>query len=96
VGGQQVSHAEINALKGCMDACSLFELKQRGCFYTWNNKHVYSRIDRLLVNTEWLDVFTKSEATFLPQGVSDHSPVVISFYWNRLDILICGLCTLSF
>ncbi|KAJ8421615.1 hypothetical protein Cgig2_010182 [Carnegiea gigantea] len=71
-GGQQLSHAEINALKGCMDACSLFELKQKDCFYTWNNKHVYSRIDWLLVNTEWLDVFTESEAAFLPQGVSDH------------------------
>lgn len=27
VGGQQVSHTEVNALKGCMDACSLFDLK---------------------------------------------------------------------
>ena len=61
-----------------MDACSLFELKQKGCFYSW--KHVYSRIDQVLVNTEWLDVFTEGEATFLPHGVSDHLLVVISFY----------------
>ncbi|KAJ8449521.1 hypothetical protein Cgig2_005543 [Carnegiea gigantea] len=27
--GQQVSHTEVNALKRCMDACSLFELKQK-------------------------------------------------------------------
>ncbi|KAJ8438560.1 hypothetical protein Cgig2_024649 [Carnegiea gigantea] len=48
VGGQQASHLEINALKGRMDVCSLVALRQNGCFYTWNKKHVYSRIDQAL------------------------------------------------
>uniref|UniRef100_A0A0V0HW66 Putative ovule protein n=1 Tax=Solanum chacoense TaxID=4108 RepID=A0A0V0HW66_SOLCH len=37
----------------------LCELKSSGAFFTWNNKQgetnqVYSRIDRVLVNEEWI------------------------------------------
>ena len=34
------------------------------------------KIERVLVDHEWLEGVADSEAQFLPEGVPDHSPVV--------------------
>ena len=42
------------------------------------NIRVYTKIDRCLINIEWstrVDVI----ATFLSEGISDHTPIMISF-----------------
>ncbi|XP_062118440.1 uncharacterized protein LOC133832068 [Humulus lupulus] len=66
----------------CLTTCHLEDLKFSGCFYTWNNKQraderVYSKIDRALVNSKWTDHFPNSEAVFLPEGIFDHSPILV-------------------
>ncbi|XP_062099752.1 uncharacterized protein LOC133805587 [Humulus lupulus] len=66
----------------CLTACHLEDLKFSGCFYTWNNKQraeerVYSKIDRALVNSKWTNHFPNSEAVFLPEGIFDHSPILV-------------------
>ncbi|XP_028097019.1 uncharacterized protein LOC114296888 [Camellia sinensis] len=60
----------------------LVDLSYGGCQFTWANKrtsgdYIASKIDRVLVNEAWLDAFPASFATFLPSGISDHSPAVI-------------------
>ncbi|XP_074288604.1 uncharacterized protein LOC141613760 [Silene latifolia] len=49
---------------------------------TWNNKQPpetrkYSRLDRFLVNAEWISVFPDLFAMFLPEGLFDHNPCVV-------------------
>ncbi|XP_043697062.1 uncharacterized protein LOC122647823, partial [Telopea speciosissima] len=49
---------------------------------TWNNRQsgdtrICCKLDRVMVNLAWMDVFRSSEATFHPPGLSDHSPVVV-------------------
>ena len=39
-----------------------------------------SKIDRALINKNWYENFVNSEAVFMPEGVFDHSPILISFY----------------
>ncbi|XP_062118594.1 uncharacterized protein LOC133832241 [Humulus lupulus] len=73
------------ACRDCMTSCQLEDLKFSGCFFTWNNKQqnderVCSKIDRAMVNSKWTDVFQESKATFFPEGIFDHSPIIISFY----------------
>lgn len=41
----------------------------------------YSKIDRVLVNMEWLNCIPDCTANFLPPGVSDHSPAIL--IWNE-------------
>ncbi|KAK9733590.1 hypothetical protein RND81_04G076900 [Saponaria officinalis] len=62
----------------------LEESATTGCEYTWTNKQdglarKWMRLDRALVNSDWLAAFLSSSAEALPAGVSDHSPVVVSF-----------------
>ncbi|KAL7246796.1 hypothetical protein ACSBR2_001828 [Camellia fascicularis] len=62
----------------------LEDLSYKGCQFTWSNKRgdgefITSKIDRVLVNEKWLTVNPNSFAHFLPSGVSDHSPTVVSF-----------------
>ncbi|XP_062116352.1 uncharacterized protein LOC133830395 [Humulus lupulus] len=78
------------SLRDCMSHCQMEDLKFSGCFYTWTNKQrpedrVYSKIDRAMVNIKWTEQYTNSEAVFLPEGIFDHSPILISFY---LDVAI--------
>ncbi|XP_074277922.1 uncharacterized protein LOC141601529 [Silene latifolia] len=48
------------------------DIAATGAFYTWNNKQppetrVYSRLDRWLVNQDWMDMFSDYIANFLPE-----------------------------
>ncbi|KAG5581215.1 hypothetical protein H5410_051842 [Solanum commersonii] len=52
--GSQVQLAEIKDFKDCMINSNLSELHTVGRQYTWTNGHVCSRIDRALVNDEWV------------------------------------------
>ena len=36
------------------------------------------RINRALINPQWLDKFPTAYANYLPSGISDHSPIVIN------------------
>ncbi|XP_074318450.1 uncharacterized protein LOC141655262 [Silene latifolia] len=60
------------------------DIKAIGSYFTWNNKQGvgtrrYSRLDRLLVNEEWLRIFPEAFANFLPEGIFDHCPCVVQF-----------------
>ena len=39
VGSNVPSLYEIQAFHNCLDAFGLLDLRQTGCFFTWNNKH---------------------------------------------------------
>ncbi|KAL9246159.1 hypothetical protein vseg_019731 [Gypsophila vaccaria] len=81
--GNAVQLAEIRPFSDCISHCSMGDILSTGAYYTWNNKQgpdtrVCSRIDRVLHNDEWLLSFPNSIATFLPEGLFDHCPCVIS------------------
>ncbi|XP_074305914.1 uncharacterized protein LOC141641139 [Silene latifolia] len=84
IGGAPVTRAEMRAMPMAICDCELYDLNSTGSFYTWNNKHeyeekVYSRIDRVFINEEWLNLFPGSVAHFLPEGLYDHCPCVVRF-----------------
>ncbi|XP_074266772.1 uncharacterized protein LOC141590056 [Silene latifolia] len=62
--------------------CQLADLGAKGSFYTWTNKHehgtkVYSRLDRVLVNVDWVASFPDSFVHYLPEGLFDHCPGLV-------------------
>ncbi|XP_074267071.1 uncharacterized protein LOC141590373 [Silene latifolia] len=84
IGGALVTSAETNGMKKAILKCELFYMKGYGSFYTWNNKHefegkVYSRVDRVFINEDWLHDFPDSNAHFLPEGLFDHCPCLVNF-----------------
>lgn len=58
------------------------DLRFQGNSRTWTNKcpqnPVTKKLDRALVNTNWIRTFPNSIATFLPHEFSDHSPCVVN------------------
>ncbi|XP_074304182.1 uncharacterized protein LOC141638902 [Silene latifolia] len=82
IGGAEVTNAEIQPLLQMVQDCNLDDLKAKGSYYTWNNKHeagsrVYSRIDRALCNADWIDSFPGSFVHFLREGLFDHCPCLV-------------------
>ncbi|KAJ8431013.1 hypothetical protein Cgig2_017191 [Carnegiea gigantea] len=56
-----------------------FDIAWKGCRYTWTNKqdcgqHIFSRIDRIMANGQWLAELPNSEVIFHPDDTSDHYP----------------------
>ncbi|CAL9217923.1 unnamed protein product, partial [Arabidopsis halleri] len=66
----------------CLRDNELEDLPSRGVFYTWSNHQqdnpVIRKLDRALVNGEWLNCFPNSIAVFDPPGDSDHAPCIIN------------------
>ncbi|XP_018435427.2 uncharacterized protein LOC108807663 [Raphanus sativus] len=77
-----VSLRGISDFSECLSAAGLFDLAGRGCHFTWSNKSPISpksrKLDRALVNEEWRQRFTESNAYFDVPGCSDHSPCLVT------------------
>ncbi|XP_048493649.1 uncharacterized protein LOC125494123 [Beta vulgaris subsp. vulgaris] len=87
--GNPVRENEMAPFRSCLAQCQLEDIKCSGCFYTWNNKNegqdrVYSKQDRVLGNVMCNEEFQNSEAHFLPEGIFDHSPILIKAY-NQME-----------
>ncbi|KAG2329091.1 hypothetical protein Bca52824_000271 [Brassica carinata] len=82
----------IQEFSDCLEESAIFDLAFRGCHLTWYNKSVTHpkarKIDRALVNEEWLDKYPDSYAFFDSPGTSDHTPCLISMA-NQLSPRKC-------
>ncbi|XP_057247843.1 uncharacterized protein LOC130590009 [Beta vulgaris subsp. vulgaris] len=83
--GSLVRLAEIGPMLECMNDCELVDIKASGRYYTWTNKQegdvrVFSRIDRVLVHSYWMESFELAEATFLPKGNFYHTLILLCVY----------------
>ncbi|XP_019252860.1 PREDICTED: uncharacterized protein LOC109231672 [Nicotiana attenuata] len=89
-GVNPVTINEVIDFHSCLDVTGLTELPSSGCSYTWNDKHesgrIFSRIDWVLLNGEWMDNLVDCRAKFLPEGVSDHSPIQITIAQNNNQV----------
>lgn len=80
--GQPVTDHEIKGFKEMLDNLQLIPLRSKGSYFTWTNKQqganrVYSKIDWVFGNFEWIQRFSRVEVDFLSPVVSDHSPALI-------------------
>ncbi|KAK6150890.1 hypothetical protein DH2020_015822 [Rehmannia glutinosa] len=69
---------EIKDFNNCCSTLGLSDLPSKGHFFTWTNNSVWSKLDRAMVDNDWLLDHPHSEAHFLPSGISDHSPCIVS------------------
>lgn len=78
-GGMKEARCIQNFLD-MMSEAKLKTLASKGLQYTWSNKReeeVRERIDRVLVNTSWIEKFPNSAAEILPMLGSDHCPMLL-------------------
>ena len=82
LGGSCDWPARMEDLNDCCVEAGLEDLKFTGNLLTWRRgsgqTFLSKKLDRALVNLEWMHSFPESEAAFLQSGYSDHSPIVIN------------------
>ncbi|XP_070001878.1 uncharacterized protein [Nicotiana sylvestris] len=66
-----------------MTSNGLAELKSNGRRYTWTNGSTYSKIDRAIINTDWLLSMPQNEVWVMDPHCSDHSPLSIGLDVNE-------------
>lgn len=83
MGGVTVQ-MDTTELETVITECDLADLRYSGVFLTWCNKRegderMYAKLDRILVNGQWIQEYAWTAATFLESGISDHSPGILEF-----------------
>lgn len=79
--GADIRSQHLRDFQDCITMTGLLDLRYKGNFFTWNNRQenrISSKLDRVMVNTEWCEAFPNFEAEFVNPGItSDHSYMVI-------------------
>lgn len=73
------SQNQIDIFRSFVDRNLLLDMVLKGCRWC-NNRHdgcVREKIDRIMVNANWLDCFPNAYGEALPAIGSDHSPIVL-------------------
>nr|GEW93623.1 hypothetical protein [Tanacetum cinerariifolium] len=73
----------MREFKECVENMEVMDVQRTGLQYTWNQKlkgkdGILRKLDWVLANLKFLDVFMGAHAVFKPYRISDHSPVVLS------------------
>ncbi|KAJ8439478.1 hypothetical protein Cgig2_006995 [Carnegiea gigantea] len=79
IGGLDVTEGETRDFVTCVSQCGLQEFPHEGSFFTWTNKTIWSRIDRVFHNAVWYDIIDYTHVQFKSPGLSDHTPIILSF-----------------
>ncbi|XP_062109882.1 uncharacterized protein LOC133821750 [Humulus lupulus] len=77
VGGRSISSAELVDSNAWLAMSHLVSIKRIGSNFTWSNKQdgedrIYSRIDHVFINEDWIDELPNSIAEFHWEDYSDH------------------------
>ncbi|XP_060177911.1 uncharacterized protein LOC132607851 [Lycium barbarum] len=76
--GSPVQAIEMVDFSNFVQIASMVDLKVVGREYTWTYNHVFSRIDRGLVNASWFQMWGALEIKVMAPDFSDHSPLSLT------------------
>ncbi|KAK1284260.1 Trichome differentiation protein GL1 [Acorus calamus] len=82
VGGRAVHPRRLRKFNSCIEMSSLQDLKALGHTLSWNNRQVVRimcRLDRVLVNSSFTNLFSHSLVNYLAPGISGHSPLKATY-----------------
>ena len=76
-GSLLASQSGMNDFRNFIQGMYLTEIKaSNGCF-TWHRGHAKSKLDRLLISPEWLELFPHMSVVILNRSISDHNPLIV-------------------
>jgi len=79
--GADVSPYETRDLFECCLEAGLSDIQSMGCYFTWSNNTVWSKLDRVMVNNAWLLADLQAHGNFLVPGcLSDHSASIVRLF----------------
>ncbi|XP_042964510.1 uncharacterized protein LOC122298707 [Carya illinoinensis] len=83
IGGCLRQERLMDSFRGALESGGLFDLGWKGDKYTWSNKHedntfIKERLDRVVANIKWSEMFQGNEVEVLAARSSDHKPIMLS------------------
>ncbi|KAH0723056.1 hypothetical protein KY289_006100 [Solanum tuberosum] len=80
LGGLQFTQNEALDFASCITSCALSEIRTSCSKFTWWNGRIeedciFKRLDMIVVNQEFMDIFPSSEVHHLIRHGSDHAPL---------------------
>ncbi|CAN1125950.1 hypothetical protein LINPERHAP2_LOCUS3150 [Linum perenne] len=76
-GGAGFIRARNKSFIDTVDLCGLSDLPFQGPKFTWARNNVLVRLDRALVNDNWMNLFPESSTIHLHKLKSDHRPILL-------------------
>ncbi|GFY84459.1 hypothetical protein Acr_03g0012330, partial [Actinidia rufa] len=81
--GLPVTPYEMRDFKSCCYDTGMSDIRSSGVFFTWSNNAIWSKLDRVMVNRNWVHEGLQAHARFdLPGKFSDHSPYIVGNTWG--------------
>ena len=80
--GKRITQSLLRDFNACIDRCCLLDMKSIGSRFSWCNqqqgaKRILARLDRSLINSDWMQSFPASVVEYINPSISDHSPMLI-------------------
>ncbi|KAL0448790.1 UNVERIFIED_CONTAM: hypothetical protein Slati_1435400 [Sesamum latifolium] len=76
-GGDMQRLGPMDDFNDMMSDTGLIDAGFEGEPFTWTNKRVWRRLDRVLYSKEWAETFNITRVVHLPRRLSDHHPLCI-------------------
>ncbi|EOY20524.1 Retrotransposon, unclassified-like protein [Theobroma cacao] len=77
--GATLHHVSIEDFANTLLDCGLLDAGFEGNSFTWTNDHMLQRLDRVLYNREWAELFSSTKVQHLARDRSDHYPLLINY-----------------
>ncbi|XP_059310607.1 uncharacterized protein LOC132061950 [Lycium ferocissimum] len=89
LGGLPVTLNECEDFAFCINSCDLFDMGFKGSPYTWWNGRttgdcIFKRLDRVVVNQQFQNMFANIEVEHLSRIESDHTPLMFKLKLKKL------------
>lgn len=87
--GMSALTRDMQEFEHCVNEIEVEDACSSGMHFTWTQKMlnpsagILKKLDRIMVNGNFIMKFAKAYVTFLPNGISDHSPALLQFPQNR-------------
>ncbi|KAI3472963.1 hypothetical protein Pfo_029210 [Paulownia fortunei] len=76
----------LNDFSNMILDCGLIDAGYDGNGYTWTNKKVWKRLDRMLYSESWLDLCHSTRVSHLTRTWSDHAPLLTSVCFHATRV----------
>ena len=68
IRGEEIKDHEIKEFAECIEECEMTEMRSTGACYSWRNKTIWSRVDRVFINPYWPLSADFTQAAYLSHG----------------------------
>ncbi|KAF3614062.1 hypothetical protein FXO38_17538 [Capsicum annuum] len=81
--GRPVQDGEIKDSTEFMQDYTITELRSVRRSFKWTNNHVYNKLDKVVVNAQWIHQLPHLQTIVMDPGCYDHSPFSITLEDDR-------------